>query len=151
MYCRECGEKLSNPKAVICVKCGTNKGQVNNYCPDCGQEVKNKDAEVCLNCGVRLKGGVNNLTNQIKNSVSNNGGSSSNNKIIAGVLALVLGGLGIHRFYLGYKQIGFIQLGIAIFSMLFIPLILVSWAWAIYDAIQIFTGKLNNANGEVLV
>ena len=151
MYCRECGEKLSNPKAVICVKCGTNKGQGNNYCPDCGQEVKNKDAEVCLNCGVRLKGGVNNLTNQIKNSVSNNGRSSSNNKIIAGVLALVLGGLGIHRFYLGYKQIGFIQLGIAIFSMLFIPLILVSWAWAIYDAIQIFTGKLNNANGEVLV
>lgn len=67
------------------------------------------------------------------------------------MLALVLGGLGIHRFYLGYKQIGFIQLGIAIFSMLFIHLILVSWAWAIYDAIQIFTGKLNNANGEVLV
>lgn len=151
MYCRQCGEKLNNPKAVICVKCGTNKGQGNNYCPDCGQEVKNKDAEVCLNCGVRLKGGVNNLTNQIKNSVSNNGVSSSNNKIIAGVLALVLGGLGIHRFYLGYKQIGFSQLGIAIFSMLFIPLILVSWAWAIYDAIQIFTGKLNNANGEVLV
>ncbi len=27
MYCRQCGEKLSNPKAVICVKCGTNKGK----------------------------------------------------------------------------------------------------------------------------
>lgn len=154
MYCRECGEKLSNQKAVICVKCGTNKGQGNNYCSDCGQEVKNKDAEVCLNCGVRLKGGVNNLTNQIKNSVSKNGGSSSNNnnKIIAGVLAILLGQLGIHRFYLGYKETGFIQLGIGIFAIfIFAPIILVSWAWAIYDAVQIFTGKLNNDNGEVLV
>lgn len=40
MYCRQCGEELNNPKAVICVKCGTNKGQGENYCPDCGQEVK---------------------------------------------------------------------------------------------------------------
>ena len=26
MYCRQCGEELNNPKAVICVKCGTNRG-----------------------------------------------------------------------------------------------------------------------------
>ncbi|WP_304681426.1 hypothetical protein [uncultured Clostridium sp.] len=58
----------------------------------------------------------------------------------------------MHRFYLGYKETGFIQLGIGIFAIfIFTPLILVSWAWAIYDAVQIFTGKLNNANGEVLV
>ena len=48
MYCRQCGEKLNNPKAVICIKCGTNKGQGENYCPDCGQEVKNKGAEVAI-------------------------------------------------------------------------------------------------------
>mgnify|MGYP003399002815 FL=1 len=33
-----------------------------------------------------------------------------NKKIIAGVLALVLGGLGIHKFILGYTQEGIIQL-----------------------------------------
>ena len=27
MYCRQCGEELNNPRAVICIKCGTNKGQ----------------------------------------------------------------------------------------------------------------------------
>ena len=33
-----------------------------------------------------------------------------NKKIIAGVLAIVLGGLGIHKFILGYTQEGIIQL-----------------------------------------
>lgn len=27
MYCRECGEKFNNEKSVICIKCGTKKGQ----------------------------------------------------------------------------------------------------------------------------
>ncbi|MGL5111304.1 MAG: TM2 domain-containing protein [Flavobacterium sp.] len=33
-----------------------------------------------------------------------------NKKIIAGVLAIVFGGLGIHKFVLGYTQEGIIQL-----------------------------------------
>jgi TM2 domain-containing membrane protein YozV len=33
-----------------------------------------------------------------------------NKKIVAGVLAIVLGGLGIHKFILGYTQEGIIQL-----------------------------------------
>ncbi|MCZ8229887.1 TM2 domain-containing protein [Flavobacterium sp.] len=33
-----------------------------------------------------------------------------NKKIIAGILAIVLGGLGIHKFILGYTQEGIIQL-----------------------------------------
>jgi TM2 domain-containing membrane protein YozV len=33
-----------------------------------------------------------------------------NKKIIAGVLAIILGGLGIHKFILGYTQEGIIQL-----------------------------------------
>ena len=105
MYCRQCGEELNNPRAVICVKCGTNKGQGENYCPDCGQEVKNKGAEVCLNCGIRLKGAMNNIADQLK-SVESKSGSNNNNKMVAGLLAVFLGSMGIHRFYLGYKEIG---------------------------------------------
>lgn len=33
-----------------------------------------------------------------------------NKKILAGVLAIVLGGLGVHKFILGYTQEGIIQL-----------------------------------------
>ena len=37
-----------------------------------------------------------------------------NKKIIAGVLAIVLGGLGIHKFILGYTKEGIIQIVITI-------------------------------------
>lgn len=35
-------------------------------------------------------------------------------KLIAGILGILLGGLGIHKFYLGYTQTGIIQLVIGI-------------------------------------
>jgi len=35
-------------------------------------------------------------------------------KIVAGVLALLLGGLGIHKFYLGYTTAGIIMLVVSI-------------------------------------
>lgn len=37
-----------------------------------------------------------------------------NKKIVAGVLAILLGGLGVHKFILGYTQEGIIQLVIGI-------------------------------------
>lgn len=152
MYCRECGEKITNEKAVICIKCGINKGKGEKFCPDCGIELKNKGAEVCLNCGINLKGSMNNFTNQIKNVASNSGSSNNNNKIVAGLLAIFLGAMGVHRFYLGYKEIGFIQLGLfGVAMFLFEPVLLVGIIWAVIDAIQIFTGKLPNSNGTELV
>jgi TM2 domain-containing membrane protein YozV len=35
-------------------------------------------------------------------------------KIVAGILAILLGGLGIHKFYLGYTQEGIIQLVVGV-------------------------------------
>jgi TM2 domain-containing membrane protein YozV len=35
-------------------------------------------------------------------------------KIVAGILAIVLGGLGIHKFYLGYTTAGIIMLVVSI-------------------------------------
>lgn len=148
MYCKECGEKLVNENSVVCVKCGSNKGQGNNYCAECGSKVKNKNAEVCLNCGSKLKGTKINITEHIKN----NGKAMGNSKIVAGLLAIFLGAMGIHRFYLGYKEIGFIQLAIFIVALLiFAPAIWACWIWAIIDAVQIFTGKLTTINGTELV
>ncbi|KFF15360.1 TM2 domain-containing protein [Flavobacterium hydatis] len=37
-----------------------------------------------------------------------------NKKVLAGVLAILLGGLGIHKFILGYTQEGIIQLVIGV-------------------------------------
>jgi len=37
-------------------------------------------------------------------------GSSENKKMIAGILGILLGGFGIHKFYLGYNKEGLIQI-----------------------------------------
>ncbi|WP_312258457.1 TM2 domain-containing protein [Romboutsia ilealis] len=148
MYCKECGEKVLNKNAVICVKCGTNKGKGRNFCKECGEKINNIDnQDVCLNCGVSL----NDFSN-IGNKLKEYNGKGNNKKILAGILALFLGSMGIHRLYLGYKEIGFIQLGLFLIGyILFWPAVLASGIWAIIDTIQIFTGKLYNANGEILI
>lgn len=58
------------------------------YCPSCGKEM-HESARACPSCGA---------PNQ--NAPVEEGKS----RIVAGVLALLLGGFGVHRFYLG--QIG---------------------------------------------
>ena len=50
-------------------------------------------------------------------------GTSSKSKVAAGLLAIFLGGLGIHKFYLGYTTPALIMLLVGIFGwvLLFIP------------------------------
>lgn len=140
MYCRECGEAYSNDNAIICVKCGTAKDVGNKYCQSCGNSISNPTAEVCLNCGVSLK------RNQISAS------SSPKNKIVAGLLAIFLGYLGIHRFYLGYNKIGIIQLICGLGGFLTCGLSTLAVAvWSIVDAVLIFTDKLQDFNGQQLI
>lgn len=65
-------------------------------------------------------------------------------KMAAGMLAIFLGTLGIHNFYLGYTRNGVIQLVLTLTMIGAIP----SAIWAIIDAIHIFTGELAvDANG----
>lgn len=140
MYCRECGEKYSNENAVICVKCGTAKGAGNKYCHSCGEQTSNPNAEVCLKCGVSLK-----------NTQVANLGTSSKNKIVAGLLAIFLGYLGIHRFYLGYNKIGIIQLVLGLAGIITCGLTTIGASiWAIVDAVLIFTDKLPDFDGQPL-
>lgn len=43
-------------------------------------------------------------------------GGNSDKKLIAGILGILLGGLGVHKFYLGYTQTGIIQLIIGVLT-----------------------------------
>ena len=61
-------------------------------------------------------------------------------KITAILLCFFLGGLGIHRFYLGYTLIGVIQL--LTFGGFLI--------WAIVDFIRLITGSLKDSEGNDL-
>jgi TM2 domain-containing membrane protein YozV len=41
-----------------------------------------------------------------------------NKKVLAGILAIIFGSLGVHKFILGYNNEGFILLGLTFFSYL---------------------------------
>lgn len=141
MYCKECGQSIENKNAVICVKCGTKVGVGNNFCQCCGKEIVNKDSEFCINCGSALR-----VNHEIMSA------SNGNSKVIASLLTFLLGYTGIHRFYLGYREVGFIQLSIFLVALfVYEDIIIIPIIWSVIDLVLILTGKLNNSKGEKLV
>lgn len=71
------------------------------YCPSCGEPIK-KAAEICPECGVRQQPAT----------------STGKDRVTAGILALLLGGIGAHKFYLGETGLGILYL---CFSWTLIP------------------------------
>jgi len=53
---------------------------------------------------------TNNTTNEFKKGMNDLVNSQDNKKVLAGLLGIFLGGLGIHKFVLGYTQEGIILL-----------------------------------------
>jgi len=68
-------------------------------------------------------------------------------QLVALLLNIFLGGLGIHRFYLGYVGMGILYIALALTSFLIIPGIAL-FILLIIDLIRIITGSLKPKNGE---
>ena len=72
-------------------------------------------------------------------------------KVVCGLLAIFLGHLGIHRFYMGYTNIGFIQLALNLAGFLTCGITSIAAAiWGLVDGIMIFTGNINEPDGTSL-
>ncbi len=130
MYCRNCGSEI-DPNAAICVKCGYAKGTGTKYCANCGRETA-AGATVCTSCGFAI------------DAMANIDPSTQKSKLVAGLLGILLGGLGIHNFYLGYtgKAIGQIALSFCFGA---------GAIWGLIEGIMILTGSINkDANGVPL-
>lgn len=83
-------------------KAGGNPDATEQYCSSCGAIIK-REAEICPHCGVKVK--------KVRRLVRKS-------KIAAGLLAIFLGGLGAHKFYLDHPGLGFLYL---CFCWTFIP------------------------------
>ncbi len=65
-------------------------------------------------------------------------------KVVAGILALLFGYLGVHRFYLGYNGIAIAQLLLTIMGLFTCGITtLAACVWAVVDAILLFTDSIN--------
>lgn len=91
----ESGGGFDEPASEPATGVGTGgPGPDEQYCPSCGEVIK-KAAEICPECGVRQKPAVS---------------SSSKDRVTAGILAILLGWIGAHKFYLGETGLGILYL-----------------------------------------
>jgi len=75
-------------------------------------------------------------------------------KLVAGLLGILLGGLGVHRFYLGYTGIGLLMLSLTVFGS-FAPLVGcvpgascgIVGLWGLIEGIVCLCGGMRDANG----
>ena len=122
MFCRNCGKEVPE-QAVMCVSCGCPPKSGKKFCQHCRAET-DPAAEICVKCGVRLATAV---------------------PEDAGLLGLFLGGLGVHRFYLGYVGIGIVQIIVTLITFG------LGGLWGFIEGIFILTGSMNkDAKGQPL-
>ena len=117
MFCKNCGKEIDN-LAAVCIHCGVAVGNGVKFCANCGQELPD-GAAFCIHCGAAANG-TGNL-----NTASN---PDAKSKVAAGLLAIFLGSLGVHNFYLGFTKralIGATAMGI----------------WALIEGIFYLVGK----------
>lgn len=110
-------------------------GEIYMYCKNCGKELAD-DAIICPECG-----------SPTKNSPT----GKEKNKVIAGLLALFLGTLGLHNFYLGYTTKGVVQLLLTILGSCILVGPIITCIWAFIEGIMIFAGKIKDSEGKELV
>jgi TM2 domain-containing membrane protein YozV len=90
MHCRNCSKEVSD-KAIACPGCGVPPKTQTSFCPNCGKSTTAVQI-VCTACGVGLS-----TPNQ-------------KSKVTAGILGLLLGAFGAHKFYMGYTGTAIIML-----------------------------------------
>lgn len=99
--CKECGQQISD-SASVCPHCGAPVVR-DVFCPSCGTKVP-ENVKFCPNCGGQIY------------PVSETAKAGKKDKLVAGLLAIVLGGLGIHYFYLGKTTAGVLTIVISLVS-----------------------------------
>ncbi|MCD7858164.1 MAG: TM2 domain-containing protein [Clostridiales bacterium] len=158
MFCAKCGKEIDD-EAVVCPYCGVATDNLKPkektmFCSKCGKEI-DAEAVVCPYCGVPTKNfkqeqsaqqPVINITNTNENINQNRnvaGGVAypAKSKMVALLLAIFLGGLGVHRFYLG-------KTGTGIIWLLTFGCYGIGW---IVDIIMIAIGAMRDKHGMPLV
>lgn len=137
MYCQNCGNKI-NENNNFCPYCGEKVKTNKKYCQNCGTEI-DTHTNICPTCGYHIPPEV------IKST-------HAKSRVLAGLLGILLGGFGIHNFYLGYSSKGVIQL-VLLLCGLFTCGITAFGAeiWGVIEGVMILTGSIDrDADGNLL-
>lgn len=150
MFCTNCGT-ANEPGAQFCVNCGTTlpagvqpAGQPSTAStgeavpPTSGPSTPNPSQ---FGTPPPYAGGAPNYGQPTRLD------PTAKSKLAAGLLGIFLGAFGIHRFYLGYKNIAIAQLACGVIGLLLLPftcglIYLGAHIWGLVDGIMILTGSL---------
>jgi TM2 domain-containing membrane protein YozV len=115
---------------------GSRSGTI--YCPSCGKE-NLQGVFFCAYCGASIG------APQGKIGYDPSQAEEAKSKIAAGLFGILLGGFGIHRFYLGYVGMGIAQIIVTICTCGFGAI------WGFIEGILILVGSINkDAQGKPL-
>ena len=92
MFCTNCGKPVSE-QAVACMSCGAKPVGHRKFCRHCAAALTPEQI-VCVKCGAKV--GAGSMIQAISGTVS-----GTKNKIAAGLLGILLGAFGAHKFYMG--------------------------------------------------
>lgn len=177
-YCSGCGA-IVNPGQIHCTNCGV---KINPNAPDWTPSMQQQQAEAGFTSDANMNNADyapfpdNNLNESVfsysscfneqqprntgLNTINNSDIelSSRKSRMAAGLLALFLGGLGIHNFYLGYKTKAITQLVLFIVGVCTACLVVGFFiifgtlVWSFVEAILIFAGGIDkDADGNKLI
>ena len=128
MFCRNCGKQVAD-QAAYCVACGCPPKSGQNFCQNCAAPTV-PPAVVCVKCGAALGTVL---------------PADAKSQLAAGLLGILLGGFGVHRFYLGFTGIGVAQIIVTLVTCG------VGALWGFIEGILILTGNINkDAKGRPL-
>ncbi len=127
MFCRTCGRPV-DPQAFACAGCGVPPNRGRAHCPHCAAATQ-PQAVVCVTCGGALGGAA---------------ATGAKSKVAAGVLGILLGTFGVHRFYLGYTGIAVAQLVLGLLGFVTCGVTsAVSGLWGLVEGILILVGSID--------
>lgn len=152
MFCKNCSKELLNGE-TFCSQCGAPAGEGINYCSNCGTYTP-QSSYFCPRCGDPVNG---EKTTDVQSTYIPPAppkpiAQEPKSRLAVGIVALILGSLGIHNFYLGYKGRGYAQFFMTLFSYVVMTFTNVSSAvitaviatiWALVEAIRILSGSVN--------
>lgn len=129
------------------------------YCKNCGKELL-ENSTVCFECGattnfvapaptdnVSTPAATQNVVTPAATTIRPSGPVEVKSKKRAAIFAILLGGCGVHDFYLGFTKRGIIKILLSIVSFGFAGCI-----WGFVDFIRIVTGCLKtDAKGNPIM
>lgn len=107
------------------------------FCSKCGKEIDH-EVKFCPNCG-------NGIAKNLTTTQQNNKTESYKSRTVAVILALFLGAIGVHRFYVGKVGSGVLMLLLSLCSFFIIGEI-----WALIDLIVILCGNFTDKDGLLI-